>query len=53
MKRIGVLVLIYVVGMVSGAVYHSATTGAADRALLRLMVRSRKEMRNSTSVLLP
>jgi hypothetical protein len=32
MKRIGVLVLIFVVGVVSGAVYHSMTTGAADRA---------------------
>ena len=32
MKRIGILVLIYLVGVVSGAVYHSMTTGAADRA---------------------
>ena len=32
MKRIGVLVLIYVLGGISGAVYHSMTAGAADRA---------------------
>ncbi len=32
MKRIGILVLMYVVGGVSGVVYHTMTTGAADRA---------------------
>ena len=32
MKRIGILVLIYVVGGISGVVYHSMTTGAVDRA---------------------
>ena len=36
MKKIGsgqgILVLIYVVGGISGAVYHSMTTGAVDRA---------------------
>jgi CheY-specific phosphatase CheX len=32
MKRIAILVLVYIVGGVSGAVYHSVTAGAADRA---------------------
>ena len=32
MKRIGILVLMYVVGGISGVVYHSTTTGAVDRA---------------------
>ena len=32
MKRIGILVLMYVVGRISGVVYHSTTTGAVDRA---------------------
>lgn len=32
MKQIAILVLVYLVGVVSGAVYHSTTTGAADRA---------------------
>ena len=32
MKKMGILVLIYVVGGISGAVYHSMTTGAVDRA---------------------
>jgi hypothetical protein len=32
MKRIGILVLIYLAGGISGAVYHSMTTGAVDRA---------------------
>jgi hypothetical protein len=31
-KRIGILVLMYVVGGISGVVYHSTTTGAVDRA---------------------
>jgi hypothetical protein len=31
MRRIGILVLIYVVGGISGAVYHLVTTGAVDR----------------------
>jgi len=34
MKRIGILVLIYVVGGISGAVYDLMTTGAVDRALI-------------------
>jgi hypothetical protein len=32
MKRIGILVLIYIVGGISGAVYHSMTSGAVYRA---------------------
>jgi hypothetical protein len=32
MKRIGILVLINVVGGMSGAMYHSMTTVAVDRA---------------------
>src|SRR6476660_6709862 len=32
MKKMGILVLIYLVGGISGAVYHSMTTGAVDRA---------------------
>ncbi len=32
MKKMGILVLIYVVGGISGAVYHSITTSAVDRA---------------------
>ena len=31
MKKMGILVLIYMVGGISGAVYHSMTTGAVDR----------------------
>jgi hypothetical protein len=31
-KRIGILVLIYLLGVVSGAVLHSMTSGAVDRA---------------------
>ena len=31
MKRIAILVLVYMVGGVSGAVYHSVTAEAADR----------------------
>jgi uncharacterized ion transporter superfamily protein YfcC len=47
MKRIGILVLMYVVGGISGVVYHSMTTGAVDRTrIAALEVRSRKEMRN-------
>ena len=43
MKRIGVLVLIYVVGVVSGAVYHSSTAGAADRARIAALDGALKE----------
>ncbi len=43
MKRIGVLVLIYVVGVVSGAVYHSVTTGAVDRARIAALDAALKE----------
>ena len=46
MKKMGILVLIYVVGGISGAVYHSMTTGAVDRARIAAL-------RNSRSVLLP
>ena len=54
MKRIGILVLIYVVGGISGVVYHSMTTGAVDRArIASLDGSSRRGMKNSRSVLLP
>jgi hypothetical protein len=43
MKRIGVLVLIYVVGGISGAVYHSMTTGAVDRARITALDSTLKE----------
>ena len=32
MKKMGILVLVYLLGGISGAVYHSMTTGAVDRA---------------------
>ena len=37
MKRIGILALIYIVGGVSGVVYHSMTTGAADRERIAVL----------------
>jgi hypothetical protein len=43
MKRIGILVLMYVVGGVSGFVYHSMTTGAADRARIATLDGALKE----------
>ena len=43
MKRIGILVLIYLVGVVSGAVYHSMTTGTADRARIAALDGQLKE----------
>jgi uncharacterized ion transporter superfamily protein YfcC len=43
MKRIGVLVLIYVLGGISGAVYHSMTTGAVDRARIAALDSTLKE----------
>ena len=43
MKRIGVLVLIYVLGGISGAVYHSMTTGAVDRARIAALDGTLKE----------
>jgi hypothetical protein len=43
MKRIGILVLMYVVGGVSGVVYHSMTTGAADRARIAVLDGALKE----------
>jgi hypothetical protein len=43
MKRIGILVLMYIVGGVSGVVYHSMTTGAADRARIALLDGALKE----------
>jgi uncharacterized ion transporter superfamily protein YfcC len=43
MKRIGVLFLIYVVGGVSGVVYHSMTTGATDRARIAALDGELKE----------
>lgn len=38
MKRIGILVLMYVVGEISEAVYHSMTTGAVDRARIAALL---------------
>jgi hypothetical protein len=38
MKRIGILVLMYVVGGISGVVYHSMTTGAVDRARIAALL---------------
>jgi hypothetical protein len=38
MKRIGILVLMYVVGEISGVVYHSMTTGAVDRARIAALL---------------
>jgi hypothetical protein len=43
MKRIGILVLMYVVGGVSGVVYHSMTTGSADRARIAALDSALKE----------
>ena len=43
MKRIGILVLIYVVGGISGAVYRSMTTGAVDRARIAALEGMLKE----------
>jgi len=39
MKKMGILVLIYVVGGISGVVYHSMTTGAVDRARIAALDR--------------
>jgi hypothetical protein len=43
MKRIGILMLLYVVGGFSGVVYHSMTTGAADRARIAALDGALKE----------
>ena len=43
MKRIGILVLIYVVGGISGAAYHSMTAGAVDRARIAALDGTLKE----------
>ena len=43
MKRIGVLLLIYVVGGFSGVVYHSMTTGATDRTRIAALDGELKE----------
>jgi hypothetical protein len=43
MKRIGILVLVYVVGGISGVVYRSTTTGAADRARIATLDGALKE----------
>jgi hypothetical protein len=43
MMRIGILVLIYIVGGISGAVYHSMTTGAVDRARIAALDGTLKE----------
>jgi hypothetical protein len=43
MKRIGILVLMYVVGGISGVVYHSMTSGAADRARIAALDGTLKE----------
>jgi len=32
MKRLMILGLVYIIGGVSGAIFHSATSGASDRA---------------------
>ena len=31
MKKIMILVLVYIIGGISGVIFHSATSGAADR----------------------
>jgi hypothetical protein len=43
MKKMGILVLIYLLGGISGAVYHSMTTGAADRARIAALDGTLKE----------
>ena len=43
MKKMGILVLIYMVGGISGAVYHSMTTGAVDRERIAALDRTLKE----------
>ena len=43
MKRIGILVLMYAVGGISGVVYHSMTTGAVDRARISALDGALKE----------
>ena len=43
MKRIGILVLMYVVGGISGVVYHSMTSGATDRARIAALDGTLKE----------
>ena len=43
MKRIGILVVMYVVGGISGVMYHSMTTGAVDRARIAALDGALKE----------
>jgi hypothetical protein len=43
MKRIGILLLIYAVGGVSGVVYHSMTAGATDQARIAALDGALKE----------
>ena len=43
MKRIAILVLMYVVGGISGVVYHSMTSGATDRARIAALDGTLKE----------
>jgi uncharacterized ion transporter superfamily protein YfcC len=43
MKRIAILVLMYVVGGISGVVYHSMTTGAVDRVRIATLDSALKE----------
>jgi len=43
MRRIGILVLIYLVGVVSGALLHSMTSGAADRTRIAALDSQLKE----------
>jgi hypothetical protein len=43
MKRIAILVLMYVVGGISGVVYHSMTTGAVDRVRIATLDGALKE----------
>jgi uncharacterized membrane-anchored protein YhcB (DUF1043 family) len=48
-KRIGILVLIYLVGVVSGAVLHSMTSGAVDRARIVALDSQLKERNDKLS----
>jgi hypothetical protein len=55
MKKMGILVLIYVVGGISGAVYHSMTTGAVDRARIAAldgMLKERNEKLEKSTALI-
>ena len=46
MKRLIILVLVYIIGGISGVIFHSATSGAADRgriAVLESELKSRND----------